>query len=101
MNSEEINKREEELKELEQEMLLLEQDVDLLKQMHAKLKEIHERKQKLEHYYFQEGYRADRKIEHQFKDTYGLLSEDGLWNLFYEIDQEQLQLLKFLVNNLR
>lgn len=100
MNTEQIQKREKEVYELDQQMKLLEQDTKWLIDTLAKLKEIHERQQKLEHYYFEEGYRKDRQIEEQFQNTYGLLSEDGLYNLFYNVDQEQLKILKYLVQNL-
>lgn len=95
-----IQQREIVVSKLDAEMTLLEKDLQSLNEVVSKLKEIHQRKQKLEDYYFNGDYLKDLDIEKQFKSTYGLLSEDGLDNLFYEINQKQLEILKYLVKNL-
>ncbi|MXV37546.1 DUF4298 domain-containing protein [Flavobacteriaceae bacterium Ap0902] len=100
MSKDDIQSREEKVRELDESMHLLGQDTETLIGILSKLKEIQKRKSNLETYYYNGGYLADLEIENQFKDTYGILSEDGLHNLFYEINQAELEIIKYLVNKL-
>lgn len=75
----------------------LEKDKIFLENTFAKIQEIAERKAKLEEYYGSEWQEDFEKFSHE---KLSILSEDGLWNLFFDIENTEKDILKFLVEKL-
>lgn len=87
----------EKIKEMDLEMQKLEQDVKYLESVFEKMKEIEERFKKLEKYYYSDWW----KDYENWKDLmYGILSEDWLWNIFWDKYEIEKDILKFLVKKL-
>ncbi|PZM83262.1 hypothetical protein DLH72_03765 [Candidatus Gracilibacteria bacterium] len=87
----------ERIKEMDLEMIELEKDVKFLEETFEKMKEVEKRYKKLEKYYY-----SDWREDHESgKDLmYGILSEDGLRNIFGDKYELEKNILKFLVKKL-
>lgn len=75
----------------------LEKDKNFLEEIFKKMQEIAERKAKLEEYY---GSEWQDDFQNFSQEKLAILSEDGLWNLFYEVENVEKNILKFLVKKL-
>lgn len=75
----------------------LEKDKNFLEEAFKKIQEINERKLILEEYYANEWQDDFENFSHE---KLAILSEDGLWNLFYEVENTQKDILKFIVEQL-
>ncbi len=78
-------------------MKQLEQDKIFLEHFLEKLEKIAQRKEKLEKYY-NENYLED--MDKYPNENLWILSEDGLYNLFFEVETLEKNILKFLANKL-
>lgn len=87
---ERIQKMDEKMKQLEKSKIFLQ---DFLE----KIDKIEADKGELEEYYY-EKWQDDH--ENHPHEMYGILSEDGLYNLFFEVEELQKDILKKLANNL-
>lgn len=75
----------------------LEKDKNFLEEIFKKMQEIHERKTILEEYYSSEW---QDDFQNFSQEKLAILSEDGLWNLFYEVENIEKNILKFIVEKL-
>lgn len=85
----------ERIEAMDAEMQKLEKNSQEMEEMLKKLQEIQSRLDLL-HEYYKENWMEDFKTGARF----GILSEDGLYHLFYEIDEKQRSILKYLAKNL-
>lgn len=85
-----IQKMDEKMKELENSQKFLQEFFD-------KIGEIQANKRELEEYYYSK-WQDDH--EKNSAAMFGILSEDGLYNLFFEVEDLQKGILKKLANNL-
>lgn len=92
-----MKKRLEKIKQMNQEMQRFEEDKNFLDTIFVRLQNIHERQKMLQKYYEEEWISDHEKFPNE---QIGILSEDGLWNLFHEIYEKEKEILKFLVNKL-
>lgn len=74
-----------------------ENDKIFLENAFQKIQEIAERKAKLEEYYSSEW---QDDFQNFSQEKLAILSEDGLWNLFYEVENAEKNILKFIVEKL-
>lgn len=87
----------EKIKELDEQMQLLEKDVAFLNSVFEKMQEIEKRYKLLNDYYYSEwmeDYEKEKDLQ------VWILSEDWLWNLFYEKEEIEKEILKYLVKKL-
>lgn len=75
----------------------LEKDKNFLEEIFKKMQEIHKRKTILEEYY---GSEWQDDFQNFSQEKLAILSEDGLWNLFYEVENIEKNILKFIVEKL-
>lgn len=75
----------------------LENDKIFLENALQKMQEIAKKKEKLEEYYSSEWQDDFEKFP---DEKLAILSEDGLWNLFFEVENAEKNILKFLVEKL-
>lgn len=92
-----MKKRLEKIKQMNQEMQRFEEDKNFLDTIFVRLQNIHERQKMLQEYYEEEWISDHEKFPNE---QIGILSEDGLWNLFHEVYEKEKEILKFLVNKL-
>lgn len=87
----------ERVQKMDARMQELEKDRDYLNEVFENLKKIHNRKTELEAYY---GNNWSDDLDENPDAQYGILSEDGLWNLLYEIESTEKEILKFIAHTL-
>lgn len=83
--------------EFDREMQEFEKDITFLQETLKKMQNIQTRRKKLETYY-QEDWLKD--FENYPDAMVGILSEDGLYNLFFEEQEARKAILKHLVERL-
>lgn len=84
--------------EFDREMQAFEQDIASLRAMLEMLENIQKRSEKLERYYSNGQWLKD--FENYPDAMVGILSEDGLYNLFFEEQEARKAILKHLVERL-
>lgn len=92
-----MNTKLQHIQKMDEMMKNLENDKIFLENFYNKLSEISNRKKILENYYYNDWQADYEDFPHE---QYGILSEDGLWNLFHEIEATEKEILKFLVAKL-
>lgn len=85
------------IQEMDEKMKQLEKSKIFLQEFLEKIDEIETNKGELEEYYYKK-WQDDH--ENRPNEMYGILSEDGLYNLFFEVEELQKDILKKLANNL-
>lgn len=84
--------------EFDSEMQEFEKDIAFLKDVFHKLQKIKQRREKLEKYYYEGDWLKD--FEKYSDAMIGILSEDWLYNLFFEEQEARKEILKKLVEQL-
>lgn len=86
------------IRALDREMQIFERDIAELETMLHRLQEIQKRSEKLREYYSHGTWLED--FENYPDAMVGILSEDGLYNLFFAEQEAEKAILKHLVHRL-
>lgn len=87
----------EKIQKMDELMKDFEKDVKFLKEVLEKMKKIEEKNEILSEFYYSDEW---RNWYDNPELQYWILSEDWLWNLFYEKQEIEKEILKYLVNKL-